>query len=47
MYVLHGAAGEQIMMLEMLWLIRKNLIYLIGLFKAQKDAKTEKDIKCN
>ena len=29
------------------WNIRKNLIYLIGLFKAQKDTKTEKDVKCN
>ena len=28
-------------------LIRKNLIYLIGLFKAQKDAKAKKDVKCN
>lgn len=27
--------------------IRKNLIYLIGLSKSHKDAKTEKDIKCN
>ena len=27
--------------------IRKNQIYLIGLFKAQKDPKTEKDVKCN